>query len=300
MNNENTETCKLAEAITRAASQQTYNTIRWLVDDERRAQAFKAYAYFRWVDDQLDQQLKDRGEGSVFVRREEELIERCYSGERPQGMTDEERMLADIIRGDSEKYSGLQAYIRNMMAVMAFDAERKGRLISEERLSEYTRWLSTAVTEALHYFIGHDCATPHGNLRYQAATGAHITHMLRDTWEDVAAGYYNIPAEYLKLHRIEAWDMDSAAYRQWVHRRVDLAHECFQAGREYLGRIKNLRCRLAGCAYIARFQSVLERIRRDDFRLRIRYKEHNRLAETIWVSLSGVGIALHAPRYAGN
>lgn len=33
---------------------------------------------------------------------------------------------------------------------MGFDAKRHGRLISQVELNEYTRWLATAVTEAMH------------------------------------------------------------------------------------------------------------------------------------------------------
>ena len=44
----------IAPAITKAASKQTYYTIRFLVDRDRVADAFRAYAYFRWVDDTLD------------------------------------------------------------------------------------------------------------------------------------------------------------------------------------------------------------------------------------------------------
>jgi phytoene/squalene synthetase len=44
----------LAPSITKAASKQTYYTVRFLVDHERVADAYRAYAYFRWVDDTLD------------------------------------------------------------------------------------------------------------------------------------------------------------------------------------------------------------------------------------------------------
>ncbi len=44
----------LSPFITKAASKQTYYTIRFLVDRERVADAYRAYAYFRWVDDTLD------------------------------------------------------------------------------------------------------------------------------------------------------------------------------------------------------------------------------------------------------
>jgi phytoene/squalene synthetase len=44
----------LASSITKAASKQTYYTIRYLVDRERVDDAYRAYGYFRWVDDILD------------------------------------------------------------------------------------------------------------------------------------------------------------------------------------------------------------------------------------------------------
>jgi len=55
-------------------------------------------------------------------------------------------MLVELIRNDTEKNSGLHSYLFNMMAVMAFDAERRGRLILQGELDEYTRWLATAIT----------------------------------------------------------------------------------------------------------------------------------------------------------
>ena len=144
------------------------------------------------------------------------------------------------------------------MAVMAFDAERRGRLISTHELDEYTRLLAVGVTEALHYFIGHDDPSPHSEARYLAVTAAHITHMLRDTDEDLAAGYFNVPGEYLAAHGIGPSDVHSEAYRAWVQSRVQLARDYFKAGREYLAQVQNARCRLAGYAYCAQFERSLD------------------------------------------
>ena len=98
-----------------------------------------------------------------------------------------------------------------MMLVMDFDTRRRGRLISQVELNEYTRWLAVAVTEALHYFIGHDCFTPHDEARYLAVSAAHITHMLRDTYADMRAGYFNIPREVLEANHIGPQDVLSPA-----------------------------------------------------------------------------------------
>ena len=263
----------LAASITWNASKQTYYTVRFFVDRDLVQDAYRAYAYFRWVDDQLDHDGLDAPERRAFVERQKWLIERCYRGEPPHQLKDEEYLLVELIRGERGESSGLQAYIRNMMAVMAFDARRKGCLVSRQELDQYTYALAKAVTEALHYFIGHTSQSPQSEARYLAASAAHITHMLRDTLEDVQAGYYNIPREYIEFYRIDPGDVGCIPYRNWVQSRVQLAQSYFKAGRGYLAQVENPRCRIAGYAYMARFEGVLQAIVRDGYQLRCDYPE---------------------------
>jgi len=217
----------LPESITWIASKQTYYTIRFLVDRDRVKEAFQAYAYFRWLDDQLDQELPGQPERIAFVERQKELMHRCFQEDWPPQLSKEEGMLINLIRSDGDTNSGLRIYIQNMMDLMAFDAHRRGRLISQEELTEYTRCLATAVTEALHYFIGHDCVSPGGERRYRAVTGAHITHMLRDALDDNVSGYYNVPREYLEANGISPQDVNHEAYQVWVRNQVQAARTCF-------------------------------------------------------------------------
>jgi phytoene/squalene synthetase len=282
----------LAASITRTASKQTYYTVRLFVDQGMVDDAYRAYAYFRWVDDTLDQGGLSEPQRLAFVARQQVLIERCYRGDWPRHLADEERMLVDLIADDAENGSGLRAYIRNMMAVMAFDAGRRGRLISAEELNSYTRWLATAVTEAMHHFIGQRCRSPHDETRHLAVIGAHITHMLRDTLEDAEAGYYNIPREVVEAYGIDPCDVGSPAYRAWVMSRVTLARDCFRAGRDYLARVESLRCRIAGYAYMARFESVLDAIERDGYRLRASYPECKALRAGVRMGWSVLSQAL--------
>jgi phytoene/squalene synthetase len=264
---------RLAATITRAASKQTYYTIHTLVDRDRVADAFRAYAYFRWVDDTLDQPHAPPAERLAFVRRQQALLSSCRQRQWPGEMAPEEQLLLDLVDHRRAESDGLHAYLDNMMAVMAFDAQRRSRLISGEELDAYTNWLAKAVTEALHYFIGHCCHSPRGESRYRAVSGAHITHMLRDTLEDVEAGYFNVPREFLAAHGIGAQDLWSDPYCRWVQERVHLARAHFAAGKVYLAEVESLRCRLAGCAYIARFEGVLDAIEREGYRLRAGYPE---------------------------
>jgi hypothetical protein len=281
----------LAAAITQAASKQTYYTIRLLVDRVRVADAYRAYAYFRWLDDRLDQDLVSDPERLAFVEGQQALVGRIYQGEAVGSLAPEEALLLDLIASDPEPDSGLRLYIENLMAIMAFDAGRRGRLISQRELDAYTGWLAAGVTEALHYFIGHDDESPQNEARYLAVSAAHITHMLRDTYEDIAAGYFNIPCEYLDAQGIEPSEVTSAPYRAWVRDRVQLARAYFRAGADYLAQVQNRRCRIAGFAYMARFQTILAAIEREHYRLRPAYPERKSLGAALrmgWSALRGL------------
>jgi len=280
-----------ASLITKAASKQTYYTICFLVDRERVDDAYRAYAYFRWVDDILDAESTTSVERSIFLERQKSLLEKCYRGEAPRDANIQETMLVELIQQDHEKNSGLQVYLRNMMQVMDFDSERRGRLISQVELNEYTGWLATAVMECIHYFIGHDEYAPRDETRYMAVSGAHITHMLRDTFDDAQIGYYNIPREILETNHIGSQDVQSNAYGDWVKSRVLLAREHFKTGKDYFARIENPRCRLACYAYIARFEWLLDSIEKEGYLLRSQYDER-KSARTglrmVWLTLSSM------------
>ena len=274
----------LAATITKAASRQTYYTIRLLADRNLFDDAYRAYAYFRWVDDTLNSTGSSPSENLAFIGRQKSLLESCYRGAFPLVVNANEQMLVDLVRRDLEPRSGLKVYLRNMMAVMDFDAHRRGRLVSQKELDAYTHHLASAVTEAMHYFIGHCCPTSHDETRYLAVTAAHITHMLRDTYDDVQHGYYNIPRELLAANSLQPDDFHSPAYHQWVRSRVQLARDYFALGKRYLARVRNLRCRLAGYAYTARFEWLLDTIQREDYCLRPAYSERKSFRASLGMS----------------
>lgn len=274
----------LAAAITKSASKQTYYTIRLLVDRNRVGAAYQAYGYFRWVDDLLDAETGSREEKLAFVERQKALLSACYQNQLlPNDLAVEEGMLVDLVQKDNEINSGLHTYLVCMMEVMAFDANRRGQFISKAELHEYSHLLAKAVTEALYYFIGHETPPPFHATRYAAVTGAHITHMLRDAIEDGHNGYCNIPFEYLQAREITAQAVTSPAYREWTCKRVQLARRYFQQGKEATARVRNLRCRLAGYAYTARFEWMLRTIERENYCLRAEYPERKSLPAGLWM-----------------
>jgi len=271
----------LASAITRSASKQTYYTIRLLVDRPLVDDAYRAYAYFRWVDDVLDAEAAsgsgwgepDRSERQSFLDRQKSLMDQCIGGAAPRPGCAQEAMLVELIQNADPGDAGLDAYLRHMMAVMDFDVRRRGRLITQAELNDYTRDLAIAVSAAMHYFIGHGAATPDDDTRYLAVSGAHILHMLRDTYADVEAGYFNVPREVLDSYSIGPGAIHCDAYRRWVADRVQLARTYLEAGRAYFARVQNWRHQLAGLAYVARFEWLIEALERDGFTVRPHYDD---------------------------
>lgn len=291
-----------ASTITRTASKQTYYTIRFLADRARVEDAYRAYAYFRWVDDILDEHLdtgpilinEETYDNKAFLERQKSLLEKCISGETLPDVNIQEKMLVDLVRSDGRKNSGLRAYLSNMMSVMDFDVRRRGRLISQSELNDYTRWLSIAVTECLNYFIGNNASAPHDETRYLAVSAAHITHMLRDTYEDTDAGYFNVPREVLETNHIGVSDVHSPAYRAWVKSRVQLAREYFEAGKDYFRRVHNTRHRLAGFSYMARFEWLLDTIEKEQYILRSEYSERKSIKAGLRIGLSSISSVINA------
>ncbi len=277
--------------ITKAASTQTFYTIRFLADRDRRDDAYRAYGYFRWVDDSLDSDVLSDVQRTALFERQEYLLEQCYLGTPPSDVDLEENMLIELVAQDPDRNSGLRLYLRNMMKVMEFDVHRRGRLISQRELNQYTRWLASAVTECIHYFVGHNDFSPQDPTRYLAVSAAHIAHMLRDTFDDAQLGYYNIPREVLQANHIGPLDVESDAYRAWVKSRVDLAREYFKAGKSYFARVENPRCRLACFAYVARFEWLLDTVEREGYLLRRDYAERKSPRsglQIIWLTLSSL------------
>ncbi len=283
-------TTALARSITWANSKQTYFTARLMVDGDLVDDFYRAYAYFRWADDIVDVSSESRAERIAFVTRQRELIDHLYNNEQPDGLAPEELIAADLIGHDRGHHSGLQSFIRNMLAIIEFDARRKGRLISQQELLWYSDCLGRSVVDGLQYFIGNGHPYPDSEIRYLAARGAHIAHLLRDMVPDTAAGFINIPREYLEQHGIGPHDVDSPPFREWVRSRVARARGFFREGRRYLDGLDVLRCKTAGNWYCARFEGVLETIERDSYVLRPEYNERHK--PSTWLKVAGLGVSL--------
>ena len=114
-------TATLAKSITLMGSKQTYFIARMMVDKDLVNDFFRAYAYFRWIDDIIDVSPHPEDEQIRFISRQSEIIDLLYRHEKPEDLSSEEEILADLIFNDRGDNSGLQSFIRNMFAIIEFD-----------------------------------------------------------------------------------------------------------------------------------------------------------------------------------
>lgn len=292
MDGENSwDSAELARSITRSGSIQTYFTARLMVDRDLVDDFFRAYAYFRWIDDVIDVETNSDHERARFISRQKGLIDGLYQKIWKGALSSEEEILSDLIKNDrGGAESGLQSFIRNMFAIIEFDAHRKGRLIGQDELDWYVNTLGKSVVDGLLYFIGNGSNYPISENKYQAGIGAHITHLLRDMRQDDLGGFINIPREYLESNGIDHSDIEKPAYKKWVQSRVILAREYFAEGKQYLNGLNNLRAKIVGHWYCARFEVVLDTIEKDGYLLRNEYNERRRIIT--WFKILWLGIYL--------
>ena len=291
-------TASLAKGITWEGSKQSYFTARWMVDNELRDDAFRAYGYFRWADDVIDISSQTDNERIAFVKRQRELIDALYNGEDFDDLSPEETIIASLIEHDQDVNSGLRSYILNMLAILEFDAHRWGKRITEAEFLWYSKSLAKSVIDGLQFFINNGHPYPKTEDRYYSAIAAHITHMLRDMVCDTKEGYINIPHEYLKAHGISPEDMDSPPFRAWVKSQVDLAREYFKVGKRYIKQIDVLRYKIVCYWYCTRFDSILEAIERDGYCLRAEYPEQKSFFN--WLKIITVGISIAIQHITGK
>lgn len=286
----------LAKDITWKGSKQTYYTARWMVDKDLVSDFFRAYAYFRWVDDVIDVTSRSRAERKTFIGRQRKLIEKLYRKELMTNLSLEEEIAVELIQHDREEEGRLQSFVENMFAIIEFDAHRKGQLISEKELEWYSESVSKSVTDGLQYFIGNGHPYPVTENRNSAAMGAHIAHLLRDMIPDMEDGFINIPQEYLQAQGIQPDEVASEPFRKWVEDRVALARNYFREGKKYLDQLEVLRCKIVGHWYCARFEGVLDTIERDGFLLRRSYGDRRRFSSWMNIGLLGLKVALRHRR----
>ncbi len=262
----------LAREITRKSSLQTYLTIKLLVDRGMAESAYRAYAYFRWLDDEIDTNLKTSQERAKLIKRQKEIITSLYEGGNIHDLTPEEEMLRELIDTDTRPKSKLKSYITKFFSIIEFDAQRYNKTVGEKDLCWYSKTIGEAVTDCIQYFIGSTDGYTDSPNKYKAAIAAHIVHLLRDLKKDIQSGFINIPREYLEKKGIDILDINDQKIGEWVKGSVTKARSYFAEGKSYIRSLSAFRCKLAAMLYCLRFEPLLSIIEKDNYTLRQNYR----------------------------
>lgn len=269
------KTDQLAREITKKSGLETYYIIKFLADKHKVNDAYKAYAYFRWLDDQIDENLKNRKDKQKFIKRQKTIIELSYRRKKPAIVHPQERMITELIENDSKPNSKLKSYIMNFFSIIAFDAGRKDKIIPEKKLNWYSETIGKAATDCILYFIGNNISYTESTDQYKAASAAHIVHSLRDLKHDLKTGYINIPKEFLEKNKSDITNISDYELIPWVKNRTGLAKRYFESGKKYIKKLPNPKCKLAAILYCLRFEPLIFIIEKDKYILRENY--NNRL-----------------------
>lgn len=277
---------------------QTYLIIRFLVDKNLVDDCYRAYAYFRWVDDVIDDSSTTNSERVAFIQRQRALVDGLYKNKSPECLLKQEELIVDLINNDRIENSGLRSFIENFLAIIEFDTQRRGHFVTQNELRLYSNRIGIAVTDAIQYFIKNGHPYPKHPNQYAAATAAHLTHILRDIHEDFAVGYINIPAEYMHKNNLNPEHLDDYALQNWVHAQVKAAREGFRLGKHYIDQLEVLHCKIAAHLFCDRFEVVLNSLERSDYSLHASLNERSKLPN--WMGNMWVVIRVTIQHLAGR
>jgi phytoene/squalene synthetase len=259
------QTDKLARQIVFKSSWETYFIILLLADHGMVDDAFKACAYFRWVDDQIDTHLKSRKKRLSFLAKQKEIIDLSYKQIEAEVNAPEEQLIVDLIKNDRIPNSLLKSYINNFFLVLQFDAKRKWKKTTLKDLLWYSKTIGKAVTDCILHFIENKINYNFSPSIYKAAIAAHMIHMLRDFKEDIKTGFINIPKEYIYKNSINIKDVTDYQIKSWVKEIVVQAKSNFSEGKAYILHMKGFKRKIAAILYCHRFEPMLHAIEENDY-----------------------------------
>jgi phytoene/squalene synthetase len=177
---------------------------------------------------------------------------------------DYENMLLIILEHDKRGNCYLQRHVLEMLSALQFDSKRRHQISSKDELDLYSTLLGRAYTNFILSFIsrsvnGKDSAV------HLAGYAAHKAHILRDFYQDISMGYYNISNEELMKHGYLKDQLLSADLRPWVFDVVQESYENFKCGLKGIMQLEDLRCRFIGLLISVQYLYVLERIKCNDY-----------------------------------
>jgi phytoene/squalene synthetase len=228
------------------------------------------YSYLRWVDDTVDAAAQSRRNGCDFLDRQMGLLRDLY-GRRTRDLCNEEQFLATLVAYDLGRGGRLQRPLREMLAAIRFDMQRQGAPAEHNELYEnFDREVSSYL-----FTISYFCSvpvTPNKLPGVNAATGAKISHILRDFIGDCANAQFNISRQEIDAYRLDpkniSTDITGWSGRRWVAAKLRVAERQLSTGLDGTKGVESVRYRAIVAILVAKYQTYLHQCRVNRFFLK--------------------------------
>ena len=256
--------------ITKTESPFSYSLGHLLFLPERKDYLFLAYAYFRWLDDYVDQVNIPSELVKDIVDRQIFLATHWYSGEPLVATTSQEENLHLIIQQDSNQWgNSLRPMIFDFMGAIKWDTERRYRMPVKRDLQSYSLKLGRGYSSGLLFGLGIDPENKkYVGFRDNCGIGAHLVHILRDFIIDINIGYINVDLESWNLLHLKNADLDNTKLLQrrllpWAKTVIVNARYYFSIGLKNLLASRNVKIQLVFGLMCLRYLLTLEKTKRE-------------------------------------
>lgn len=262
------ELMDISEGITRDESPTVYSLGKFLFNREALPLFCLCYAYFRWLDDTIDSPNAVNKENQILIAKQKNIFSHSYENGldfKFKNLNIYEQMLVFLITQDKANGSYLRDCIFDMLLGLEFDAQRRFKTSSHQALEKYSQRLGRSYTNVLQIFTMPTQNTYQTNQGVLAGYASHQVHILRDFYEDISLGYYNVSKRDLTEF---GWSPNQLAHvniRPWVYKNVQKACATFDQGLSELKNCANLRFKLLSYALSSRYIYILGKIIQNDF-----------------------------------
>lgn len=246
-------------------SLEAYLATKLFIRGERGRLANILYTYLRWLDDYVDNIKINKSEQEKLLRRQSKMISCYYDGNKFKTRNHYEKYISKVIEYDIKNGYGLRTVIRKMFEVFDFDTKRKNTIPHFEELKDYSKKIGDAYTRALLFFLAP--GLPYKEEFSLSAYASHQVHLLRDFLIDEENGYFNISREEITQFNIKKDLTQDENFSRWVKEKLKDIKHLFKKGKKHIKNIPILQVRLTGYLYCSRYEKVLSRIEKNDYRL---------------------------------
>jgi phytoene/squalene synthetase len=201
---------KEARSIAESTSPKATFILDRVVSKDKREYLNLSYAYFRLVDDFVDDPKTSVAEKREFIERQKNFVKSCWNNSAVEPQTKEEYFVYYFIEYSLQNnLEKLIESIYGMIDSISWDVDRLSGdgVFSEEQLYNYGSMQSESVQNILYYFMsGNDPKEyKHDNLDLSITNTRML--MLRDLEEDIDAGFINISREDVEKYGLNIRDL---------------------------------------------------------------------------------------------